>query len=415
MIFSKPNYLHTTALASLVAISAISFSSCDFLFGTKKDKQVAEVFEQGHIDPHLYPSNIGYVPVQPYWSGFSNPVDVYVGFDQMIYVVDDHGVHILDQKGEEHRLIAINGATDIVQDRSLRTYVCGRIAKDVTGDQIPENLPAVYVLANASTVSGPVFLDTLIHPFCDATRNTSAFRGAPDEQVQFTGVAPLPDNRIYVSRTGPTNSLTSVALPDNAILIFNHSGTNTGYANGLNPVYSSLKSVLGISSICTAVAPPQSYETGNNDFYITQTAANAEYKALSIKETNDPDAGITFIENVNFLGFDLSKASRFLYESFRFTKPSDIYKSPDALGYLFVVDATRDSLYQFNSKGYEGVNAPANSSDKKQVIVSFGGSGNGPFQFNQPSGVCYYNKMVYVADKGNNRICRFKLSTDLEQ
>jgi len=398
----------------LITIS-ISFTSCDFLFGTKKDKQVGQIFEQGRIDPHLYPSQVGYVPVQPFWSSFSNPVDVYVGFDEMIYVVDDNGIHILDQKGAEKRVISILGASDIVQDRSLKTYVCGRVLIDVTGDQIPENLPAVYILRNTASASGPIFVDTLIHPFCDATRNTSTYRGLPDQQVQFTGVAPLPNNQVYISRTGPTNSLSSVALPDNAVLLFNTQGKNIGYANGLNPVYSSLKSLLGISSICTAVAPPQSYETGNNDFFITQTDASAEYKVLSIKETNDVDAGIVYIENSGFLSFDFSKASKFLYQSFRFKNPSDVYKAPDATGYIFVVDAVTDSLYQFTSKGYEGVNAPANSTDKKQLIVSFGGAGNGPFQFNSPSGVCYYKNMVYVADKGNNRICRYKLSTDLEQ
>lgn len=390
-------------------------SSCNFLFGNKKDKQVDDIFKQGKIDPHLVNNQVGYVPIQPIWNNFSSPTDVYVGFDEMIYVTDANGLHVLDQKGQEHRLIAISNPSDVVQDRSLRTYVCGRIYKDVTGDGVPENLAAVYILQNTSSASGVIFLDTLIHPFCDATRNTSTFRGASDEEVYFSGVAPLADNRYYVARKGPTNSLTSIALPDNAVMIFNHSNRNVGYANGLNPLYSSLKSLLSVSGICTAVAPPQSYENSNNNFFVTQQDAKAEYKVLSIKETNDVDAGITYTEDAFFLNQDKSKANHFLYESFRFNKPSDVYKSPDALGYIFVVDEGNDSLYQFSSKGYEGVNPPANSTETKQIIASFGGSGNGPFQFNSPSGVCYFRNVVYVADKGNNRICRFKLSTDLER
>nr|MBP9181087.1 hypothetical protein [Bacteroidia bacterium] len=69
---------------------------------------------------------------------------------------------------------------------------------------------------------------------------------------------------------------------------------------------------------------------------------------------------------------------------------------------------------QFTNRGYEGVNAPATYSDRKQIIASFGGNGSGPFQFKDPSGVCYFKRMVYVADKGNGRICRYKLSTDIE-
>jgi len=74
----------------------LSFSSCDFLLGSKKDETVDEIFDQGAIDPTLVPQNVGYVPILPFFQGFINPVDVYVGYDEMIYVVDDNGVNVLD-------------------------------------------------------------------------------------------------------------------------------------------------------------------------------------------------------------------------------------------------------------------------------------------------------------------------------
>jgi hypothetical protein len=104
-----------------------------------------------------------------------------------------------------------------------------------------------------------------------------------------------------------------------------------------------------------------------------------------------------------------------LYQSYRFAQPADVCIAPDETGYIFVVDAQKDSLYQFTNKGFEGVNPPANSGIKKQIITSFGGRGAGAFEFNQPSGVAYFKRIVYVADKGNNRIIRYKLSTDLER
>jgi hypothetical protein len=399
----------------LLIILSTAFASCDFLLGKKKDDQVNQVFEQGRIDPKLYPTNIGYVPVQPIWNGFSNPKDVFVGFDEMVYVIDDNGVHILDLKGQEHFKINIPGATDIIQDRRQHTYVCGRIYKDINNDGVKENLPAIYHFYNASSASGPIFVDTLIHPFCDATRNTEGFRGIGDEQVEFTGVATLSDNRIYVSRKGPKNLITTVAIPDNSVLIFDKNGSNVGYCNGLNPTNSNLKSTLDVAAIATSQVPPQQYVDAPNWFYLVQQSASAEYKVLQIKEFNDVDAGISYGENQALLNFDYLKANRFLYESFRFKKPSDVYVAPDATGYVFVVDEATDSLYQFSPKGFEGVNPAANSGITKQIIASFGGHGNGPFQFNQPSGVCYFKRVVYVADKGNNRICRFKLSSDLEQ
>ncbi|MBK9731436.1 MAG: hypothetical protein IPO83_09120 [Chitinophagaceae bacterium] len=390
------------------------FSSCDFLFGSKDDETVNEIFEQGAIDPNLYPDQVGYVPLQPFWEGIPNPVDVYAGYDEMIYVVDDNGLEIFDKKGAKQRTIAIKGATDVIQDRRLHTFVVGRVDKTIDG--ITYNLPAVYHIINAATSGEPIIIDTLIHPYCDVSRNNTAFRGEGDAAVSFTGLATTSENTLYVSRTGPSNSVSSIARPDNTILFYNEDGVNTGYSIGLNPVSSSLKSVLSVSSIACFAAPPQS-TTGistSHDFLLLQKDPVAQYKALWIKEVFDPDAGVAYTENSSLLNFDTSKANRFLYMPGRFITPEDIYVAPDFSGYLFIVDSETDSLYQFTQKGFEGANPPATSTDKKQLLASFGGQGSGPFQFIAPSGVCYFDKIVYVADKGNNRICRFKLSTDLE-
>lgn len=390
------------------------FSSCDFLFGSKKDKTTEDIFEQGAIDPNLVPNQVGYVPLLPFWKNVSHPVDVFVGYDEMVYIIDDEGLEVFDQKGERHRTIAIEGATDVTQDRRLHTYVTGRINKMVAGTTY--NLAAVFHIINASTSTEPLIIDTLIQPFCDVSRNNTAFRGASDAAVQFTGLTTRADNSLLVSRAGPVNDLNSVARPDKTILFFDEDGNNIGYSIGLNPVTSSLKSVLGLSSITSFATPPQSI-TGINtshDFLILQQEAAAQFKALWIKETYDPDAGISYIENSSLTQFDFTKADGFLYTANRFSNPTDICVSGDASQYIFIVDAGKDSLYQFTQKGYEGVNPAANSGSTKQVLASFGGLGAGPFQFDSPSGVCYFKKVIYVADKNNNRICRYILSTDLE-
>jgi len=64
------------------------------------------------------------------------------------------------------------------------------------------------------------------------------------------------------------------------------------------------------------------------------------------------------------------------------------------------VDAGRHHLLKFNSSGME--------------MHSFGELGSGEKQFNRSMGVAYFDKTVYVADTGNNRILRFKLSTDIQ-
>lgn len=388
--------------------------SCSFLFGGRDDDTVNEIFEQGAIDPNLNPDNVGYVPVLPIWDGFSNPVDVYVGYDEMVYVVDDNGLNVLDQTGTVYDIIPIPGAKEVVQDRRLHTYVAGRVTIDINGT--PRNLAAVYHLTNTASATPVQFIDTLIHPFNDASRVNSSFRGADDEAVEFTGLTTLYDNTLYIARRGPRNDLTSIARPDNAILFYDKSGNNIGYANGLNPVSSSLKSVLQPVALAGFAAPPQSLNGISNspEFIVVQGSPQAEYKVLWIRQLVDPETGPSYIENAQLVLQDTSKAEAFLYEPNRFDQPMDVYVAPDATGYIFVVDAGKDSLYQFTRNGYEGVNPPPTSTETKQILASFGGTGSGPFQFREPYSVCYFRKTVYVADKGNGRILRYKLSTDLE-
>jgi hypothetical protein len=200
------------------------------------------------------------------------------------------------------------------------------------------------------------------------------------------------------------------------VLFFDAEGNNTGYANGLSPTTSNLRSAWDISSLATFSAPPQSLSgiSTSAEFLITLNNAGAAYKCLWITQTVDPEAGTSYGENALLTVFDYTEANRFLYEPDRFINPTDVYIAPDFSGYIFVVDAGLDSLYQFTRKGYEGVNPPVGSSTGKQIIASFGGEGDGPFHFIDPSGVAYLRGTVYVADSGNGRICRYKLSSDLE-
>lgn len=386
------------------------FSSC---LGSKKDKTVDEIFAQGKIDPKLVPTGIGYVPIQPFFNGFNHPTDVLVGYDEFVYIVDEDGVHILDQAGRKQQTISFKGASDITQDRRLHTYVAATVEIKVGGNT--KTVAAVYHLINTA-IGKYEIVDTLIHPYCDESRIGSGFR-ASDELVRFTGLACTADNRLYISRTGTENQ-DPIANPDNTILIFDKDLKYVGYSKGLNPLSPNLKSELGISSIATFSAPPQRVFGMNPsaDFMILQSdpRTDIEFRALWIKQQVDVDLGEIFSENTAMLNFDTTKADQFLYRPYRFKNPQDIYIAPDQTNYIFIVDAETNQLFQFTNKGFEGVNPVATSGLKKQQVVSFGSLGAGPLQFNQPSGVCYFKRMIYVADKNNNRICRFKLSTDLE-
>ncbi|MCI0495260.1 6-bladed beta-propeller, partial [candidate division KSB1 bacterium] len=81
----------------------------------------------------------------------------------------------------------------------------------------------------------------------------------------------------------------------------------------------------------------------------------------------------------------------------KFSQPEDV--TIDEQGNIFVVDAGLHQLFRFNSSGVEK--------------YSFGSFGSGEKQFHRPMGVAYFDKTIFVADTGNNRILRFKLSTDI--
>ncbi len=88
-----------------------------------------------------------------------------------------------------------------------------------------------------------------------------------------------------------------------------------------------------------------------------------------------------------------------LFKPGKFSEPEDV--TVDLEGNIYVVDADLDFMFKFSSAGDE--------------LQSFGGTGDGNKMFNSPHGIAYFNKTVYVADTGNNRIIRFKLSTDVER
>lgn len=444
-MITKPS-IQTFKLAKLAksALSAVSvillfglfLQGCESLFGSKSDTDTDDIFEVGNIDPALEKVS-GYAPVLPVWSGFSEPTDVHVGFDTFVYVTDAEGLHLLDRADlSPRRTIPLQGAVAVTQDRLLNVYVAARIDTVITvgGVETSFNLPAVFKIRGMNGTGDFAFADTLIFPFADASMSTSSAKLArlrkdiPNnyEKVHITGVTVLDDNNIYVSRTGPLNSTNQIAAPDNTVLEFTRQVVNGEKTDkmvnirqvlSLNPLNPSLRSAVGLSAIASFVAPPQRDRlTTDRSFLIAQAdqTMNIDFRVLWIKAELTVD-GMVYTQNTQLLAQDTTRADGFLYEPGKFVKPADIAFSGDDRGYIFIVDEVKNKLYQFQSNGEEGVNPPAGADQSgKKLIVSFGGKGAGPKQFDGPAGVAYFNKVVYVADKGNNRILRFKLTTDFE-
>ena len=412
------------------------FASCDQIFNSKQNDDTDDIFDEGRIDPTL--ENVdGYAPVLPIWTGFDAPTDVHVGFDEFVYVTDANGIHLLDRADLSPRVsIPLRGAVAIAQDRLLNVYVAARIDTVIQSidPSITWDLPAIFKIKNMNGAGELTFVDTLIFPFDDASLSTSAAQNARlnrnsavnYEQVEVTGVAVLGDNTLYATRRGPFKETSSVGAPDNTVLEFQRivvNGVKTDKMRNvrqirtLHPDIPSLRSGIGMSAITSFVSPPQRDSfTEDRSFIIAQADQTKEipFRVLWINAVETVD-GLVFQQNSDLLLQDTTQADGFLYEADKFQLPEDVTFGGDDDAYIFVIDSQLNKLFQFQINGQEGVPPPAGAEDQtRQILVSFGEFGPGPKQFNNPSGVAYFDRVLYVADTGNNRIARFKLTSDFE-
>lgn len=419
-----------------VGLIGLATVSCEHILGSKGDDMTDEIFDEGKKDPDLIVDEVAYSALLPFWDDFNQPTDVFIGYDELVYVTDSDGLHVLDRSGRKYDVISLRGAVSVTQDRLLNVYVAARYDTVVTAvdADITWDLPAVYKIKNANGAGNIEFVDTLRHPFMDNSRSTTnaqhrrldRTRSDNDELVEITGVTALANNNIYVSRRGPSNASGQAASPDNTVLVFdelrdgegNRTGKmrNTSQLRTLNPNTPSLLSGISISDITSFIGPPQRENISENlSFIIAQGAPDRDipYRVLWVNAVQTPD-GLEYRSNGTLLTRDTTRAESFLYDQDKFVNPTGVAYSSDSRGHVFVVDAEKDSLYMFQSNGIEGINPIPGMATDKAINVSFGGTGNGPREFNNPSGVAYFRQIVYVADTGNNRIARYKLTTDFE-
>ncbi|MFN3873044.1 MAG: hypothetical protein ACK4R9_08580 [Ignavibacterium sp.] len=314
-----------------------------------------------------------YVQINPAWEGFNNPQDIYIGNEPFIYVADTDNDRIvmMNLAGTVLGTKPIKRPVAISQDYQLNLIVCSEF------DTLGTTFGAVYkinlVAANHNISDAPV-TRLLPRPNVPSDLKTG---------IRYTGVAVFYDNSFYVARTGPNNS--SIFDPDNSILIFQKklladgSKTDTliGRLPSIEPVGTGLLTAFNISSLA-------SFKKRNNDFVMTLTG-NTTFKTQWLY--------FNFSSETPGYESKLSPGTNQMMSVNKFSRPEGV--TVDNSGNIYVADADRDSIYKFNSFGDE--------------LQSFGG----PQLFNEPYAVAHFDKTLYVVDKGNNRILRFILSTDL--
>ncbi len=383
---------------------AFSFSACEGYFGDKTDLDFIEI-------PDFQVREAAYVPIQPILDNFIRPTDVIAGFDNLIYVVDAGSEEIvaLDESGRELGRLFLPGVTNLSQDRSFDLLAIGTI--DTTIANQPYTLSCLYRIDMKGVlgygINNARVINRIVHPFYFK----SSFSAA-DADVRFTGVGFMHTNEYYVTRTGNRNSPNQFGGPDDAVLLFD---TDDNY---ISPVAVSSSGSLfrdyfkKPTAVFSSALPPQINVVPGRDFGVLMADANTafKYRKINFVET---DFGVDYVPEGR-VPEDTSKADGFITEPNKFKSPSAITVANDETGFFFIVDTETDSLYQFTQTGLEGVPPPPGSASPKHLNVSFGGEGVNATQFRDPMGVAYMNSMLYVADSGNGRVLRFKLTTDFD-
>ncbi len=318
-----------------------------------------------------------FVQLNPAWEGFNRPTDIMIGKEPFIYIVDTDNDRIvmLNLNGDILGAKTIKKPVAIAQDFRLNLIVCAQFDTIVGGQN--QTYSAVYKLDMVSVShqieNAPV--TRLLPRPADLNRPL----------VEYTGACVFFNNVFYIARKGPNNS--SFVDPDNSILIFSpkelfgtgEGDTLIGRVPNIDPLGQGVVSAYDISSL-------SSFEGQSIDILVTLTGDNSfktqwlEYVITPVDQRYQsnflPGSGVSFmIPN-------------------RFERPEGC--TVDETGNIYVADAGKDSVYKFNTFGDE--------------LQSFGGIA--PNLFNEPHGVAFFDKTLYVADTGNNRILRFILSTD---
>lgn len=361
-------------------ISLVFILSAFIISGCQEENIDISSYEKYNLDQSNSSINdTTYIALKPIWNyqGFNKPQDIMIGRDQLIYVADTENDRIvmLNMDGAVLGTRHVLHPVAIAQDYKLNLIICGKDTVKLADGRI-DTLSAVIKL---NLVASGHNLET-------APLTRLLPRSASDivnRSREYTGVCVFFDNSFYVSRRGPNNPL---IRPDNAILRFlhikRHDGTETDTLSEpvplLEPLGAGLLSSNNISSLT-------SFSKRTTDMIVTLSGDNS-FKGQWFQYINAAD----------FSGYQnkLSTSSTDMMRPNRYVRPEDA--AIDAYGNIYIVDAAKDSVFKFNSFGDE--------------MESFGGR----TVFKNPQGIAHFDKTLYVADTENNRILRFRLSTELK-
>lgn len=316
-----------------------------------------------------------YIAIDPPFGGFTQPEGILIGKDQLLYVADTRA----------NRVVMMNRAGGVLSARSMLHPVS--LSQDSRLDLL---VGGEMVAANGDTV-GAIFRIHLVSASADSAhrldlaRVDTVWREVARPQRRFPGITVLSDNSFLAVRNGPDNS--SFIDPDARVLQFDASdvfitplpsfvtGVGTGIANINHPT--------GIAAFPRRM-----------DFVLTQSSDGVAYGALWMvySSTSDFQGWLPRFDPAS-----LDDRSVAFIRPNRYSYPTAVAIDPSRTD-IFVADASLDSVFKFNSRG---------------VVrsESFGlHRTNGMMRY--PSGLAFFETILYVLDREQGMVLRYRLSTD---
>ena len=335
-------------LLHLVAVIVL-LSSCEDYFGKETDLGFIEV-------PQFSDRDIAYVPIQPPIGGLVRPTDICIGFDELIYVVDEGTEEVIcfDESGNEIARKFVQGARSVSQDRRFDLLVIGTRTDSIAA--VEYDLSCIYRLRlfdeNGYGLDRAAVISEIVHPFYFKSTFSSG-----DALVQFHKIGVIGDNfnpdknnAFYVTRTGPSSNNAGLG-PDDAVVLFDaddqfESSVLVSSSGGqFNDFF------RDPSGLVTRTQPPQITAAEGKDFLVSSMDADQLIKVQYI-QFEESDFGAQYSPLI--FPQDTSLADGFLTDPDKFTAPTHIALTGDGTNYLLCDRCGQGQRIPIHTDGLRG-------------------------------------------------------------
>lgn len=313
-----------------------------------------------------------YVQIFPSFPGFRNPQDVMVGNDQLLYVADT----------DSNRVVMMNRAGQVLSTRRVLRPVS--LAQDTRLDL----LVGGEIVVDDTARTGAIFRLHLVDAGhrLETARIETVWTELAFRARRFPGLTVFGDNTWLAVRNGPDNS--SFVDPDARVLLFR---ADDEFVTPVPAFTSSAGGSITNINHPTGIAGFAS----SKDFVLVQSAEGVAYQAVWMRYESSAEFEGWLLKfdpaRIEDRDVDFLQAGRFIL-------PEGVAVDP-ARRDVFIADATLDSVVKFNARG--------RFKPESFGMVRTGGA------MMRPTGLAYFEKILYVLDGAKGEVIRFRLSTDV--